>query len=275
LFSSVTDLPIPPPPVLGSPEYLRQLGETRRLGALHSAVRTREQTTDAFFWAYQTSQRGFVELAVRLLAAHPPADRVWAEAHILAELTAALADSAIIVWQAKERYAFWRPITALRVSGVDATWEPLVETPPFPEYPSGHAADCYVGAGVLEAELPAFAGAVQYNSSSYMEPLGPRRDATPQVSYGMGQHAQAASARPPGGPALRFPSLADAATNCSDSRIWAGAHFAAAELESKRLAAIIVARALTATPLLNSRPAQSRRNHTLERAVVARIGGGP
>ena len=168
----------------------------------------------------------------------------------MAELTAALADSAIIVWQAKERYSFWRPITALRVSGVDATWEPLVETPPFPEYPSGHAADCYVGAGVLEAELSAFPAGVEYHSSAYMDPLRPRADATPQISYGMGQHAQAASAHPPGGSALRFASLADAATNCSDARIWAGAHFAAAELESKRLAAVIVARALTATPLL-------------------------
>jgi hypothetical protein len=46
------------------------------------------------------------------------------------------------------QYNAWRPITAVRYPGVflstgenvsDPTWEPLIDTPPHPEYLSGHA----------------------------------------------------------------------------------------------------------------------------------------
>jgi hypothetical protein len=245
LFAAVGDVPALPPPTLDSPAYQQELAETRRLGALNGSERTPEETKDALFWAYQSGQRGFVNLAVRLLAAHRPPGGVYAEARIMAELTTALADSAIITWKAKEKYSFWRPVTAIQAGG---TWAPLIETPPFPEYPSGHATDCYVGSGVLEAAFPGLAGPVVYLSSSHLEPLsGPATPAPPTI-YGMGQHAQAALAEAPGGSELRFPSLAAAAANCASSRVWAGAHFWAAEVESKRLATIIVRRALGATP---------------------------
>jgi hypothetical protein len=248
LFAAVGEVPARPPPTLGTPEYLRQLAETRRLGGLHSSARTPEQTTAAFFWAFQTSQRGFVNLAVRLLAAHPPTGGVHDEARVMAELTAALADSAILTWNEKARFSFWRPITAIRADGADPAWEPLIETPPFPEYPSGHATDCYVGAEVLEAAFPALAGPIVYPSSAHLDPLdGVAVPASPP-GYGMGQHAQAGGPKAPGGSERRFPSLAAAAEECASSRIWAGAHFSAAEVESKRLAGIIAHRALTATP---------------------------
>jgi hypothetical protein len=75
--------------------------------------------------------------------------------------------------------------------------------------------------------------------------LGAERDALQPPSYGMGQHAQHVSGDVPGGSERRFPTFRAAAENCSDSRVWAGAHFPAAEIESKRLADIIVHRALT------------------------------
>jgi hypothetical protein len=81
-----------------------------------------------------------------------------------------------------------------------------------------------------------------------MAPLDDRQTPAPPADFGMGQHAQPAQADAPGGSERRFPSLAAAAENCASSRIWAGAHFAAAEVESKRLASIIVVRALSATP---------------------------
>ena len=61
---------------------------------------------------------------------------------ILAHLNLALADAAIGCWEAKYVYDFWRPITATQM--VDPTWEPLIGTPGFPEYPSGHS--CVSGA---------------------------------------------------------------------------------------------------------------------------------
>src|SRR4051812_2743148 len=116
--------------------------------------------------ASQSSQRGFVRLAVRLLAAHPRPGGMPEHARIMSGLTAAMADSAILVWNEKERYAFWRPVSAIR-SGADGfaplpAWLPLVETPPFPEYPSGHAADCFVGAGYLEAAFPDLRESIRY-----------------------------------------------------------------------------------------------------------------
>jgi hypothetical protein len=245
LFAAVGDVPALPPPTLDSPQYQQELAETRRLGGLNSSERTPEETKAAFFWAHQSGQRGFLSLAVRLLAAHRPSDGLYAEARIMAELTTALADSAIITWNAKEKYSFWRPVSAIQADG---TWTPLIETPPFPEYPSGHATDCYVGAGVLEAAFPDLAGPIVYLSSSHLEPLSGPATPAPTTIYGMGQHAQSAPAEAPGGSELRFPSLAAAATNCASSRVWAGAHFWAAEVESKRLATIIVRQALAATP---------------------------
>jgi membrane-associated phospholipid phosphatase len=244
-------VPALPPPTLDSPAYQQELAETRRLGALNGSERTPEETKDALFWAYQSGQRGFVNLAVRLLAAHRPPGGVYAEARIMAELTTALADSAIITWKAKEKYSFWRPVTAIQAGG---TWAPLIETPPFPEYPSGHATDCYVGAGVLEAAFPDLAGPVVYLSSAHMDPLDHRELPVQPTIYAMGQHAETAPADAPGGRALSFSSLAAAATNCANSRIWAGAHFSAAAVESKRLAGVIVDRALGATPAVLASP---------------------
>lgn len=254
LFAAVSDVPTRPPPLLGTPLYLQQFAETHRIGGVQSSERTPEQTTDAYFWAYQNSQRGFVNLATRLLAQHRPRGGVYEEARILAELTAALADSGILTWNAKAKYSFWRPVTAIRADGGDPTWLPLIETPPFPEYPSGHATDCYVGAGVLEAAIPELAGPIEYPSSAHLKPLSGAEAAAPPTDYGMGQHAQSLPGEAPGGSVHTFPSLAAAAADCANSRIWAGAHFRAAEVESERLAKIIVGRALSATPAAAGSP---------------------
>lgn len=252
LFSRSDEVATVPPPALNSAEYRRQLRETQLLGAKLSADRTPEQTAEARFWAYQSSQRGFVELAVRLLAAHHPAGGLHDEARLMAQLTTALADSAIVTWHEKAEYSFWRPITAIRAIGGDPVWVPLIETPPFPEYPSGHATDCYVGAGVLEAAFPDVAGPIVYFSSASLESLDGRTLPTGQPLFAMGQHAQASQAEPPGGSLLRSGSLAELAEDCATSRIWAGAHFSAAAVESKRLAKIIVTRALGAVPGLDT-----------------------
>ncbi len=67
-----------------------------------------------------------------------------ARMYALAE--AALADAQIACWDSKYFYDFWRPITAIRLgdqdgnpfTDVDPNWQPLIDTPNFPEYPSGH-----------------------------------------------------------------------------------------------------------------------------------------
>jgi hypothetical protein len=56
-----------------------------------------------------------------------------------------ITDAVIVVWDAKFHYGFWRPITAIREAGTDgndattadATWTPLINNPPYPDYTSG------------------------------------------------------------------------------------------------------------------------------------------
>jgi hypothetical protein len=228
LFGAAEALRGPPPPALGSPDYVAAVEEVRRLGDDRSRERTAEQTAAAEFWGGQTSQRGFLHLAVRLVAEHPPPGGLWEEARGMALLTMALADSYILAWDMKRRYAFWRPITAINEGGhgvaADPGWYPLLPTPPHPDYPSGHAADCATGAHLLQ---------------------GLFGDAVREVAY----TAVDAARRP----TRRYPSLAAAAEECAASRLWAGAHFRPANEEGLRIGRLIAERALTALPPLPPR----------------------
>ena len=56
----------------------------------------------------------------------------------MAKLGVGLADAFIGCWDAKYKYNLVRPITYIR-RAIDPKWEPLLNTPPFPEYPSGHS----------------------------------------------------------------------------------------------------------------------------------------
>src|SRR5437868_14867731 len=56
-----------------------------------------------------------------------------------------MADAAITAWDTKFHYVFWRPVTAIqagdndgnsRTAG-DLNWQPLINTPNYPDYTSG------------------------------------------------------------------------------------------------------------------------------------------
>ena len=82
----------------------------------------------------------------------------------------AMADALIACWDSKYVYETWRPVTAVKASGAgpmaDATWTPLIPTPPFPAYPSGHA--CAAGAAreVLESLLGTDGHAITLTSAT-------------------------------------------------------------------------------------------------------------
>jgi hypothetical protein len=66
-------------------------------------------------------------------------------ARLFAAVDMSITDSIIAVWDAKYHYGYWRPITAIQLADTDGnpdtvadtTWEPLVATPPYPDYVSG------------------------------------------------------------------------------------------------------------------------------------------
>lgn len=55
-----------------------------------------------------------------------------------AQLGLSLSDAFLTCWRAKYIHNLLRPITYIRAN-IDSTWSPLLATPPFPEYVSGHS----------------------------------------------------------------------------------------------------------------------------------------
>jgi hypothetical protein len=134
-----------PPPNLTSKEWARDYTEVKSIGSLLSTTRTAEQTEIGYFWA--DSGPVLWQNALRNISGNYLND-VGDSARMYALAETALADAQIACWESKYFYTFWRPITAIRLGDqdgnrateVDLDWQPLINTPNFPEYPSGHAA---------------------------------------------------------------------------------------------------------------------------------------
>jgi hypothetical protein len=132
-----------PPPALTSARYTRDFNEVKSLGAVNSTTRTPEQTATALFFSgsafVQTNAALRNQVDVRNL------DIVHA-ARLFAAVDMTVADALISVWHAKYLYGFWRPVTAIQLAGTDGnplttadpTWQPLLATPPYPDYVSGY-----------------------------------------------------------------------------------------------------------------------------------------
>src|SRR5262249_33285894 len=99
-------------------------------------------------------------------------------ARLFALLNLALVDASIACWECKYRFELWRPVTAIREADrdgnestiADPKWEPLLKTPPFPSYTSGHSTFSGAAAAVLEkfqvGRGPAFGNAFEFRVGS-------------------------------------------------------------------------------------------------------------
>lgn len=160
------------------------------------AYLTPEQRTIALYWADNAGETGtppghWIAIASQMVSQQ----RLSAgEAVRLTLLTAvAQADAFIASWAYKYQRSLIRPRTYIRAV-IDSIWEPLIPTPPFPEYPSGHSTQSAAAAEVLTTLL----GDVPFEDST-------------SISLG---HA-----------ARRFPSFRAAAEEAGMSRIYGGIHF--------------------------------------------------
>ena len=130
------------PPALTSAAYLRDYNEVKALGGRVSATRTPTQTDLAYFWAgnYVSQWNG----ALRSIAEARKMD-IGDSARLFALANLAAADAAIACWDSKRHFSFWRPVTAIREGENDgnaetvgdAAWEPLINTPNYPDFTSG------------------------------------------------------------------------------------------------------------------------------------------
>ncbi len=69
-------------------------------------------------------------------------------AETYAKVGIAVCDAFIACWDTKYRYNLLRPVTYIQRL-IDPTWLPLLTTPPFPEYTSGHSVQSGAAFGVL------------------------------------------------------------------------------------------------------------------------------
>jgi hypothetical protein len=114
------------------------------IGSLTSTTRTAEQTEIGYFWA--DSGPVLWQNALRFISLNY-LDDIGDSARMFVLAETSMADAQIACWDSKYFYSFWRPITAIRLgnqdgnpdTAVDPNWQPLINTPNFPEYPSGHA----------------------------------------------------------------------------------------------------------------------------------------
>jgi hypothetical protein len=141
------------PPALDRKQYARDYNEIKEIGALNSPTRTAEQTQIAQFW--RASPTAIWNPVLSQVIARRNLT-LSATAHVFALFYLAAADASIACWEAKYVYNFWRPQPAIRrgesgndSTAGDATWTPLIATPPHPEYPSGHTANSGAMAAIL------------------------------------------------------------------------------------------------------------------------------
>jgi hypothetical protein len=145
-LTAASQFPPPGPPGLDSARYAQDLAEVQALGSATSTTRTPGQTQTAIFWQDDTPAAMWNRVADQLAQA---SDLPLAQnARLLAQLNIALADATIAIWNAKNYYNSWRPVTAIRATS-DPAWTPLLPTPAFQEYPSAHSGVSSAAATVL------------------------------------------------------------------------------------------------------------------------------
>jgi membrane-associated phospholipid phosphatase len=204
------------PPDLTSETYTNDFNQVKELGKVDSSTRTAEQTQIARFWAdgvgTYTPSGHWNKIAEEV--ALNEGNTLIENARLFAALNVSLADAGIAAWDAKYTYEFWRPITAIQQANTDnnpntladATWRPLIPTPLFPEYVSGHSTFSGAAATVLTS---AFGNNYQFNTDTVNPSL-----------TGVSRH---------------FSSFQAAAGEASDSRIYGGIHFKTAGKEGLKL----------------------------------------
>ena len=190
-----------PPPALDSALWARDYNEVKAVGSKNSRVRTAEQTEIAKFWEFSLPP---IYNGVTRSVALQPGRSLAQNARLLAAAGQAMDDALIAVMDAKYQYGFWRPVTAIRngdkdnnaATEMEAGWQPMIDNPGHPEYPSAHSILAAAVAEVVKAEV------------------------------GRGRMPELSTSSPTANGATRRWTSADAfATEVANARIWEGIHF--------------------------------------------------
>ncbi len=199
----------PKPPIAfdtaaGSP-FFRQVKEVYDTGQQLSDI----QREIAGFWdcnPYVMHVRGHAMFATKkitpgghwmgitAIAARKSRADLMQSSEAYARTAIALADAFISSWDEKYRSNLVRPETVINAY-IDERWEPLLQTPPFPEYTSGHSVISTAAAEVLTDQ---FGDGLAFTDSTELE-------------YGL--------------PIRSFTSFRQAAAEAAISRLYGGIHY--------------------------------------------------
>jgi hypothetical protein len=186
-----------PPPLTFSTDkdsaFYREALEVRDTGAHLDD----EQKAIARFWSddamLSTTPPGhWIQIAFQIFDKQgTPIDR---EVDLLARLSVVMADAFISCWTTKYEFDLVRPVTYIRAN-IDPAFTPILITPPFPEYPSGHSTQSAAAAEVM----------TQFFGDNY--------------AFEDGSHVR------DGLPPRKFASFRAAADEAGISRLYGGIHF--------------------------------------------------
>jgi hypothetical protein len=196
------------PPALTSAQFARDLNEVRAIGGATSTVRTQDQTEAAIWW----HDRRLTEWAIKRQIATTQRLDTLQTARLFATVDITVADAGIACFNEKKFWSFWRPVTAVQLADTDGnpattadpSWMPLLITPPFPDYTSGHA--CATGATMTA--LTHFFGRDDIAFSAYSADSGTTRS---------------------------YDSFSAALAELIEARIWGGVHFRTADVQGVRI----------------------------------------
>jgi hypothetical protein len=146
----------PAPYPLTSKQWVKDYIEVKKMGAKTGSARTAEQTEIARFW--ELVGPATYNPVARQLSAAKGLD-VVDNARLFALFSIAASDAGVAIFEAKYKYNFWRPVTAIRNGDLDGnnaterdpSWESFIRTPMHPEYPCAHCTFQSTAASVLEA----------------------------------------------------------------------------------------------------------------------------
>ncbi|BCJ40241.1 haloperoxidase [Actinoplanes ianthinogenes] len=196
------------PPALTSAKYAKDLNEVKAIGGATSTVRTTDQTQAAIWW----HDRRLTEWAMKRQLAETRHLSTLQTARMFAMIDITNVDALIACYNEKKYWNFWRPVTAVQeadndgnpATSGDPSWMPLLVTPPFPDYTSGHT--CSFSALTLTWQR--FFGRDDIPMSAYSSDSGTTRS---------------------------FDSFSSALAEVVEARIWGGVHFRSADVEGVRI----------------------------------------
>jgi hypothetical protein len=215
VMTSPNQFRAPPPPAVDSKQQAEEIAFIAKVGARDGAERTEDETLTTVFWSDDLgtcTPPGHWNIIAADLARRNHLS-VPETARLFALLNFAEADAAIACWDTKFFYRTWRPETAIReldpklnpYARSNPDFIPLMVSPAFPAYISGHSMFSAAASRLLE-----------------------RFFGTDDIAFSVRSDGLPGAVR-------SYKKLSDARNEIGMSRIWAGIHVMSDNLEGQKV----------------------------------------